>query len=176
MFTLCKRLAQAGFAGAALLSANLSPVSAADIYDRYGQGPSPYDDPRYADVYGYPSPPVADAPPPAYGARYERPYAYFDEAPAPRDPYGYLRPMRPRADIGCMPREDIRRSLMREGWGDFRNLEIEGNTATLHARRPSGQPYRLRVDRCTGDIVRAHPLDERPVPYAYRDRFAPRPY
>ena len=183
MFTYCRRIAQAGLAGATLFFGALSPAGAADIFDRYGQNSSPYDDPRYADVYQYP-PPRAYAEPPPYAPapryeptpRYEpRPYAQYEEAPPPRDTYGYLRPMRPRDYAGradtCMPHQEIRRSLAGEGWRDFRDVELRGEIAVVEARRPNGRPYHLKIDRCSGEIVKATPLDERPVPYAYRDRY-----
>jgi hypothetical protein len=176
-------IACAGVAGVAALAAQSLPSGAADIYDKYGSrsSSSAYDDPRYADVYTLPAPPpryVERAP--AYAPpRYERPFAYDDDAP-PRDRHGYLRPVDPpryrSAQPACVPHEEIRRTLMDDGWRDFRDLEFRGNTAVVHARRPNGQPYSLKIDRCSGDIVHARPLGERPVPYAYRERYGERTY
>lgn len=39
--------------------------------------------------------------------------------------------------------------------------------ATVHARRPSGRLFVLTIDRCSGEIVSAQPLEARPGPYAY---------
>ena len=168
----------AGLAGATLCAGTLSPATAADIYDRYGQNASPYDDPRYADIYQYPPPRAYAEPTPPYAPapRYEpRPYASYEEAPPARDRYGYLRPMQPRPYAGrvesCVPHQEIRRALASEGWRDFHDLELRGDIAVLEARRPNGRPYNLKIDRCSGEIVKATPLDERPVPYAYRDRY-----
>lgn len=184
MWIVDKKIARAGLAAAALMLSQLSPATAADMYDKYGQGSSPYDDPRYADVYQYPAPPAPPRyaePTPGYEPREERPYTYLDEAPSPdRDRYGYLRPMRPHryrhAEPSCIPHEEIRRSLFAEGWRDFRDLELRGETAVVQARRPNGRLYTLRVDRCSGEIVNAQPLEDRPVPYAYRDRYGGRAY
>ena len=181
MSTLIKQLACAAIVS--IFSAAAAPAMAADIYDRYGASGSPYDDPRYADIYGHPPPRHAEPryapPPPVVVERppYDQPYGYRDEV-APRDRYGYLRPMRPplRADDGCMPPREIRRSLRGEGWREFEDLELRGATAVIRARRPNGKPYELEVDRCSGDIVHARPLFDRPVPYAYRDRYDERAY
>lgn len=214
MWTLLKSIATAGLIGFAALLAQIAPATAADIYDKYGYdkyGPrssSPYDDPRYADIYSHPA-----APAPRYGQhsgqysgqysgqhsgqysdpysgpysgrtsdRYdERPHAYQDDAPpVPRDRYGYLRPIRPPhqhdAQPGCLPHGEIRRSLVSEGWRDFQDFEPRGDIAVVRARRPNGQLYSLKVNRCSGDIVHARPLEERPVPYAYRQRHEGRTY
>lgn len=190
MWNLSKSIACAGLAGLAAFTAPATPASAADIYDKYGaRSYSPYDDPRYADIYGHPAPPPRYAEPryypspPPYAERLpERPYAYLDDAPTPdRDRYGYLRPMEPpryrnAEPSACVPRGEIRRSLIDEGWSEFRDLEFRGDTAVVQARRPNGHLYSLKIDRCTGEIVRARPLDERPVPYAYRDRYGGRTY
>lgn len=179
-------LASIALAGLAMVTTAAPSARAADIYDKYGNQGSPYDDPRYADIYGLPSapPPPRYAepryapPPPPDEPRFVRPY-YNDELPPRRDRYGYLRPMTPqhyRADDQCMPRSEIRRALAGEGWRDFEDLELRGATAVIRARRPTGQPYALEVDRCTGDIVHARPLDGRPVPYAWRERYGGRTY
>lgn len=183
MWNMPRKIAIAGLAGMAALTAYAPSAGAADIYDKYGsRAVSPYDDPRYADIYSHPAPPPRYAEPlPPYAApRYERPYAYSDEPPVERDRYGYLRPMQPGryrpAEPVCVPHGEIRRALMDEGWRDFRDLEFRGETAVVQARRPNGQLYRLKVDRCTGDIVNARPLEDRPVPYAYRERYDGRAY
>jgi hypothetical protein len=184
MWTLLKSTATAGLFGLASLTTQVPPASAADIYDKYGpRASSPYDDPRYADIYSHPAPQppryaeprYVEPPPPYVEQRYERPYAYHDEpVPVPRDRYGYLKPVQPPLHHGaqpvCVPHGEIKRSLIAEGWRDFQDLEFRGDVAVVQARRPNGQPYSLKVDRCTGDIVHARPLDDRPIPYAYRER------
>jgi hypothetical protein len=133
--------------------------------DRYGA----YEDPRYGDVYGRPQPP-AYLPPrdPRYGGPAVPPgYVYRDDedddgydyrgrhAYAP--PHAYHR--------GCAPREEIRERLLSEGWRDFRDAEERGDFATLIARRPSGRPFALTLDRCSGEIVNVRPLE--PGHFAY---------
>jgi len=140
---------------------------------RYG---SAYDDPRYADIYKYPRPPAYAPPPgPVYGGPpipRERVYRdrddYYDRGDdrAPRR-YSYAEPRRPYAE-GCVPREEVKERLLRQGWQDFHDGSVRGDVATVHARRPSGRPFLLTIDRCSGDIVSARPLEGRPYgPYAY---------
>lgn len=148
-------------------------ASAGDIYDRSPRHGSAYDDPRYADIYG-------DAPrrhyePPRYAERYEprRSEDYED-----RDRDDYLKPMpgvrrfdgRRYADRGgCVDRRDIRDQLIAEGWRDFNDLEIRGDVALVTARRPNGHAYRLKLDRCSGDILNARALSGYPYDsYAQR--------
>jgi hypothetical protein len=155
--------------------------------DRYGTA---YDDPRYADIYKYPRGPQGyGVPPPgAYGGPYAGPYAgqppyagppiprervYREDedydrgyAPGPRR-YSYADPGAPYAGR-CAPRELVKERLYREGWRDFHDGDARGNIATVNARRPSGRLFVLTLDRCSGDIVRAEPLEGRPFgPYAY---------
>lgn len=172
----CLSIACAGLAGLVALTTQSLPSAAADIYDKYGsRAPSAYDDPRYADIYTLPAPPPRYATP-----RYAQPYVDNDDAPPPRDRYGYLRPVDPprhrSAQPACLPHEEIRRTLMDDGWRDFRDLEFRDDTAVVRARRPDGRPYALKIDRCSGDIVHARPLGERPVPYATRERYGERTY
>lgn len=155
--------------------------------DRYG---SAYDDPRYADIYKYPrGPEVYGVPPPrAYGGPYAGPYAagpppyagpiprervYREDdeddrgyAPGPRR-YSYAEPAAPYAGQ-CAPRELVKERLYREGWRDFHDGDARGSIATVRARRPSGRLFELTLDRCSGQVVRAEPLEDRRFgPYAY---------
>ena len=152
-------------------------AQAADLYDgpppdRYG---SAYEDPRYADIYKYPPPYAAPAPRP-----YPGPYA---GPPIPREPvyrddydterydgprrHSYLDPRRPYAGH-CLPREVVKERLLRQGWHDFHAGNVQGDIATVHARRPSGRLFALAIERCSGEIVSAHPLEPRRFgPYAY---------
>lgn len=183
-----------GTAAAALLAAAIATTAgaaaAADLsYEPYEQKyGSPYDDPRYADVYRHP---------PARHAPYRDSHAHKhadhddddddqshredddddDEAP-PRHAYrdrGYLPPMRdgPRyshvdrhRDGHCVPRHLIKHRLRAEGWGDFHDLELGGDVAYVRARRPSGRLFELKVHRCTGEIVTARPYG--PQAYGHR--------
>lgn len=203
----------------------LTGAEAAD-FDRSADGgryADPYDDPRYADIYGqrggeqgyryryvdrsdrappeerYQDGPDVDdgaeeryaedrpeegvrvdryeeevAPedrPRAYGGdprRTDPPRSYKDDdvAPAPRrysdaplpgprhyreeryePPVGYRH--------GCTPRREIRRALMEDGWFDFSGLELRGDVALIHARRDNGRVFALKLDRCTGRVLRA---------------------
>ena len=169
-----------------LAAAVTTGVQAADLdegppSDRYG---SAYDDPRYADIYKYPKPPAYVVPPPrAYGGPYAGPPPYA--GPIPRERiyrddedddrgyghgprrYSYADPGPPHAGR-CAPRELVKERLYREGWRDFHDGDARGSIATVRARRPSGRLFELTLDRCSGDVVRAEPLEARPVgPYAY---------
>jgi len=166
---------------ASVLAAAVSAtgVAAADLEqgpppDRYGA----YDDPRYSDIYGHPPPPSYAPPPvgPRYGAPPVPPaYVYrHDEEDYGRGPYQaprrYYSWGDPRGPYGrdCAPREAIKDRLLSQGWRDFRDIEPRGEFATLTARRPSGRLFELTLERCNGEIVSAHPLEERPYgPYAY---------
>lgn len=148
------------------------PGAAADL--DYGYGPpsdrygSAYDDPRYRDLY-------APEPPRAY--RYEpRPYAAVPPPPAPvyRDRFAEWGP-RPdwRQAEGCLPRREVVRRLTDRGWYGFHDLDLSRPVARVSARRPNGDVFRLRVDRCNGEVLRADLIDRHePGPYAWRD--APR--
>jgi hypothetical protein len=165
-----------------LAAATTTGAQAADLYDgpppdRYG---SAYEDPRYADIYKYPGPAPYAVPQPR---PYPGPYAGL---PIPRERiyrdegYGYDRgyddgPRRyshvdPRPSYGghCVPREVVKDRLLRQGWHDFHHGNVQGDIATVHARRPSGRLFALAIERCSGEIVSAHPLEPRRFgPYAY---------
>jgi hypothetical protein len=154
------------------------PAQAADLDEgpppqRYG---SVYDDPRYADIYGRPERPPAYAlpPPPPYAAPLPRERVYHDDDPPPYarpDRYAYQE--RPGYGAQCVPREVIRDRLTRHGWHDFHDGGLKGNVAVVRARRPSGRLFELTIERCSGEIVTAHPLESRVYgPYAY----GPRPW
>jgi hypothetical protein len=149
------------------VAASAPAAHAADLDDGYtDRHSSPYDDPRYRDLYGSPS---------RYTERYEykersyRPpvppqtvYRDDDYLPGPRR---YVE--HPRFGAPCLPRHEIRRRLQDEGWSDFHELDVGNATASVRARRPSGELYDLRVDRCSGTIVDARPFDRYvPGPYA----------
>jgi len=159
---------------AAAVSLALGSARAADLDydhvpppDRFG---SAYEDPRYRDLY-------APEPPRIY--RYEpRPYVA-----APPIPPGYVyRERGPdrfadwggdedwRYGSGCLPRREIERRLYDSGWHDFHDIEIRRHAARVSARRPNGDVFRLKVDRCNGEVLRADLID-RPSggPYAWRD-------
>lgn len=134
--------------------------------DRYGA----YDDPRYSDIYKYPRPPGYAVPPPVV----PREPVYRDDDSYDRDDYrgprrySYAEPPRAPYRSGCVPREAIKDRLLQHGWQDFHAVDLRGDVATLRARRPSGRLFALTLDRCTGEMVEARPLEPRPYgPYAY---------
>lgn len=163
----------------ALLSlAGGAPARAADLgygdySDRYR---SAYEDPRYRDLYG--------PPPGRVSRRYvekeevEERYVdadddYDDKRLAPPRVYRYS----DRYAYDCTPRHVIRDRLYREGWHDFREIDLRRGVAVVEARRPNGLPYRLKIDRCSGDVVAAYPLAPTPRgPYAYGPRRYYGPY
>ena len=62
----------------------------------------------------------------------------------------------------------VKERLLRQGWHDFHAGNVQGDIATVHARRPSGRLFALAIERCSGEIVSAHPLEPRRFgPYAY---------
>jgi hypothetical protein len=194
---LPKWLAIAGVAAATTVGAAIAAQAADLNYRDYGnrQG-SAYDDPRYADLYGDGPPP----PPPIthqrrYAAPYAEPHPPIPRAPVYREPvpqwghrqysevqpHDYQRsdayqPPRHRAysaGPGCLPKDEIRYQLERDGWRDFHEPQIvDQGTAALRARK-QGRTFELRVDRCSGDVLTARPLEPRPGPYA---DYGSRPY
>ncbi len=193
-------------AGAGIAALSLSSVVlAADLnsYDDYKpRAGSPYDDPRYAELYGpdkhQPKPPYRRRPSykdsddtvylDQYGNRVERPaprypvdpqhyrerhryegehkYArrYRDRDAIPprwfRDerrypPYGARHPRRFRLSEHCVPRRIVMRRLTRQGWYSFSNIRFRGPKVIVVADNEDGGRYRLVIDRCSGEIVRA---------------------
>jgi len=146
-----------------------APAARAADLDYYGspeRQSSPYDDPRYRDLYGEPE------------TRYteRREYEERTYPVPPRDVYRDHYEER-RYGSACLPRHEVRRRLIDEGWGDFRDFDVRGDTARFTARRPGGAPYEVTIDRCSGAVVSARPLDRYvPGPYAYGPRRWTRPY
>lgn len=168
---------------AAALLLGARPVAAADLDYGYGPGPdrysSAYEDPRYRDLY-------APEPPPAYRPA---PGPYVAVPPPGPVPPGYVYrgpdrfaewgPDDGRYGAGCLPRHEIKRRLVDEGWRDFHDLDVARSVARVKARRPNGELFSLKVDRCSGEVVRADVIERYgPGPYAWRDepRRYERPY
>ena len=160
--------------GAVSVSAKAADLDEGPPPDRYG---SVYTDPRYADIYRRPERPFAGTPPLPYaGPPLPRERVYRDDEEAP--PYG--RPprysyddVRPGYGAQCVPRDVIRDRLTRHGWHDFHDGALRGNVAVVRARRPSGRLFELTIERCSGEIVNAYPLEGRVFgPFAY----GPRPW
>ena len=162
--SLRHRAATAAFA-VLLAFAAKQPAHAADLYGAEVYPPpaaSPYDDPRYGDIYRHPPPQRFAAPQPElYRPRYGEPPI--------RDRDGYLREMpRPDARDGrygagaaCLPHEVVREQLERRGWSGFHDLEMRGNVAHLKARRVNGRWFDLTVDRCTGRVLESRLAEHR---------------
>ena len=157
----------------------------ADIY-KYPRGPQAYGVPppgAYGSPYAGPSagppPPYADPPryagPPPYAGPRSRASASIAKrkitTPATLPDHGAIpTPSRPRRSPGrCAPRELVKERLFRDGWRDFHDGELRGEIATIR-RAPSERPlFVLSIHRCSGDIVRADPLEGRsagPMPMA----------
>lgn len=199
------RLLVAGLVTALPFAADVPTAAAADLFDPYDSGysASPYEDPRYADIYRRPKPPRHHygeppfeepdenpsyfEPEPPYGKRYadphEKPYAWVDRRrrrgeylePLPRTPdFGDYRPRRTYLPPGpdCLPRQEVRRELIRDGWSDFHDFAAGGRFAFVSARRPNSVLYRLKLDGCAGEIVRADRIEGPADSYAWRRREA----
>ena len=167
---MAKRMILAG-AVAGVLGLYGAAAEAADLSDgpRYG---SAYEDPRYRGIYGDEEP--------AYRDRYREERRYLppmrDERPRRYSEYddGY-----DRNGDGCMPKRQIRLRLERQGWGDFHNIDLRPRIAFFDARRPDGRLYRLKIDRCSGEVLQGTALDGprwRGRPYAYGSRRYDREY
>ena len=184
---------------AAVLSAGATAASAADL--DYGRVPndrysSAYEDPRYRDLYApdaqqysrtYKVQPYAGVPVPPANVYPPHPRDYRSPYDAPRqyshvDPregrYTQDRYAQDRQAQGCLHREEIKRRLIDEGWREFQDVEIRQNAVAVRARRPNGDLYDLKVDRCTGDVVNAQVIERRGYgPYAEDGRrYNQRPY
>lgn len=171
----------AAIAGVALGAATLTAHSA-DLYNEYppaNRSGSAYDDPRYADLYGNPPPR------PRYDDRYAPPYRppveYRDRYPVPSEPiyrdryprqYSEARPdyRAYSAGPGCRSKDEISYNLERDGWRDFHDPRvIDQGSAFVKARR-YGRMFQIKIDRCSGDIIGARPLDPPRGPYADYER------
>ena len=167
-----KLLCTAAFALLATFATTGATI-AADLPYGYGGKPdySPYSDPRYGQIYGdprYRAPPVAEH----YDRQrrfYEhrkryvtqpRSYHSYKDGPVLTEPRRYSeRPLRyERYDYRCTPRRLIRKRLARQGWCDFAPVRMRPHVAIVDARR-DGRSYRLRIDRCSGQILRARVLN-----------------
>jgi hypothetical protein len=147
--------ASARLAAASAVAASLfvtAPAISADLYEppwAPEAGSYYYDDQRSADIYR------------GDERRYDR-YVPREELDPPYDS------SRRRADYdGCVPRHLARDRLRADGWGDFHDLEPRGRVVLVQARRPSGRRFDLTIDRCSGEIIEARPLDDFRS-YAYR--------
>ena len=161
-------------AAAGLLGA--LPAGAADLDYGPRAGVSPYDDPRYSDIYRHP------APPPRYAAPYAPPPGYSAPPPYAAAPPAYGAPPAYPYDgrsAACLPQSAIRDRLLAHGWQDFHDPQVMGNVVHIRARRNSGHLFDLAVDRCTGQVLGVetipHRSAEAPPPPEWR-YYPQRPY
>lgn len=121
---------------------------------------------RAGDLGAYPEPRTYEQ---EYG---DRGGGSIKDGPPPPPRYSEYRETRP----ACVPRHVIRDRLVGEGWRDFHDPVLRGPVGVVLARRPSGDLYELRIDRCSGEIVNAHRVVREVEPaYAYEPRYyAPR--
>jgi len=177
MISACRSAIRAAGLGLAII-VGATAVQAADIYD--GGARVPYDDPRYAYLYGR----DGTKPPPGWETR-----RYDERYEVRRDPAGLWRHRRAethpeswreryrhsdrRAEVPgrrfCPPKSVVRGRLKAEGWFGFANpAVIDGRFVSAEARHEDGGRYRITVERCTGRLVDAEPLG-RNRRYAERD-------
>ena len=176
-------VATAAMAVPLLLAVTSVPASAGDLYDSSPRTGSAYDDPRYADIYGdrparrYDAPRYAEPryeEPRVYSPRYaERheplpPRAYRDEYLAPMPGVKRFDRHNDYDRSACIDKGEARQRLIESGWRDFQDLELRADMALITARRGNGQAYRLKLDRCTGEILNARAIDGYPDSYAER--------
>jgi hypothetical protein len=153
---------------AGLLAAAVAPQAfAADLDD--GEPPPPPGWKWRDGAYGYPhkgaTPPPGyyddddEGPPPPYAKKYDD----EDEEGPPSRKYGDLPPYKG----SCVRSEQVRDRLTSLGWRDFHSGKaISQSAVRLRARRPSGRLFELRLDRCSGRILEARPLELSPLrPY-----------
>jgi hypothetical protein len=154
-------------AGALATCLLVPAASAAD----FGDGPTPQ--PR-SDTYDY-----------RYGEKSLPPsYRFEDDEDDNHDtrylPRRYSAPAGPPSSYrpACARSEDVRERLTSFGWRDFHGGQPQGENVLLRARRPNGRLFELTLDRCSGEIVEAQPLEPRRFgAFAWRDRpWYDRPY
>lgn len=141
---------------AAAVSAAALGISAQAYAADLSHRDTPYDDPRYSEMYGAPPPPRFAHPVPV-----PPPYPHFAQpqyAPVPVAP-PYRFDGRYAGD--CLPRHVIRDKLSSRGWQDFHDPQVMGNVVHIRARRPNGRLFDLTLDRCSGEIVNAQLIDDR---------------
>jgi hypothetical protein len=184
------RIRWGGLAAVTALAVILSPsfitgvvgssAHAADIYDQAPRRGSAYDDPRYADIYGDSDARRYDAP--RYDVPRREPYARYAERHEPDHPRvyrdDYLAPMPgvrrfDRHDdhpnrSACISRDEAKDRLVESGWRNFHDVDLRPEIVLITARRSNGQVYRLKIDRCSGEILNARALDGHSDTYATR--------
>ena len=162
-------------------------------YSQYEPGYEPGYEPKYGSRFNgphYPDPYANVLPPRDYAGPprdLELPYAPpptangkgFAEPPYPPAASKgkgfaappYAGPRYTYREPRCVPRRIVRRRLRVEGWRHFHDFRPRGPIMLVCARRPSGRPFNLAIDRCSGEIVDARPVRWRhPGPFAFGPR------
>ena len=92
-----------------------------------------------------------------YGYKGYKPYrggpGYGYRQPRPGQFYGHRNWRRSR----CMQPNEIRHMLRYQGWHGFRVKKLTPGIAIIHSNR-HGMRYRLKLNRCTGEMIRVKPL------------------
>lgn len=122
---------------AAMFAAVSGSAGAADLYGEAAPPPA-YEDRRYEEIYEHPAPR-------AEVRQYEtREYTV-------RERYAERR-------HHCLSPQEISRILYQDGWYDLDDLEIEGQFVRVEAARMNNdREFDLVLDRCSGEILEAHP-------------------
>lgn len=147
---------------AALLAAAVVPQAMAADLDDGGPPPPPW---KYG-AYGYP--PKAIPPP-----------SHYDEDDDDDDgpPYAKKHADVPPYKGSCVRSEQVRDRLTSLGWRDFHSGKaINQTTVMLRARRRSGRLFELHLDRCSGEILAARPLEFSPNAGKHHDGPYGRPW
>jgi hypothetical protein len=94
------------------------------------------------------------------------PYKKYDDDDDGR-PYSKKYSDVPPYKGSCVRSEQVRDRLTSLGWRDFHaGQAVSPATVKLRARRPTGRLFELRLDRCSGVILEARPVELSPMrPY-----------
>ncbi|MDA7948308.1 MAG: hypothetical protein MPJ78_12630 [Hyphomicrobiaceae bacterium] len=93
----------------------------------------------------------------SYGGNYQYPAPGYGYGYGYGQGYGKLFNLREARAYGhCMTPRQIRRKLRYEGWRGFNVVKMMPRIAVVRSYR-HGTPYRLKVDRCNGQILKAKP-------------------
>ena len=163
--------------GALTTSTYAADLNYEDSYERYSSSGSPYDDPRYASIYGRSSNQRVEIevdPLPRNRSSYRstRSYSYSSSREQrclrPYDSTHQHTSNEYYSDV-CLSKYQIRRKLKRQGWRGFELIRANRRIAVITARQIGGDRYKLRVDRCSGEVLRARVIDSYANDsYAYR--------
>jgi len=161
-----------GMATTTTIAADLPPD---DSYSNYSsRSDSPYDDPRYASLYGRSEAKDLPRGRSYRSSRSERNHSYSTttesrQCQRPNDATHVHSTYSSSSNYsrGCLSKYEIRRQLKDQGWRGFELIRARPNVAVLKARQPDGDLYKIRVDRCSGEVLRARIIDS----YRHRDRY-----